>query len=182
MNENDKIWGALGLKPQVFPIYYNMGPTGFVGADGQPSGAAGARASLSKEISNFPHLLYGIRIENTYELPDNATEAQIAYYEALKQFTDGEQTVRISLAQQNITANETVQTTLCGSRQYWHPFASPFPMAGGNTVECDIQRITGYGAFPGLQEQILPQVHVTLVAVTFRGDMSTMAPHRVGRP
>ena len=70
-SDTEKIWTALGLSPQTFPIYYPMGAQPFLGGNGQPSGASGATARLTRDLSNFPHMFMGLRISNVYALGDD---------------------------------------------------------------------------------------------------------------
>lgn len=176
--EFEKVASALGLNAQLFPIYYTMGPVPFL-LDGAPSGARGATANLATDLSNFPHFLYGVRLTNTYAaLPDAATDADIARYRLCKEFIDQEQTVRINLAQQNITADRVHQAALCGEYQglHWHPFPAPFPMAGGNNVVLDVVRLVGY---PQINDaDVLPECRAVLLAGVLRADLRTIATHR----
>lgn len=175
--EFEKIASAVGFNAQLFPIYYTMGPVAFT-VDGAPSGAAGAVARLTADLSNFPHMLYAVRINNTYELGDDPSEADVQRYRACKEYLDQEQSVSINLAQQNITADRVHQAQLCGELAglHWHPFPAPFPMAGGNNVVLDLTRLTSY---PTLGEApVTPQVRGVLLAGVLRADLATMATHR----
>lgn len=173
-----KIWSAMGLSPQTFPIYYSMGPNAFLDGNGNPSGARGSVARLTTDLSNFPHMFLGLRINNTYDMPTTPTEAQVQLYRALKEYVDGEQVVRIDLSQQNVTADQLFQTQLCGAGSVnWHPFPAPFPMAGGNNLQVTLQRVTPYPQFVQ-DEDILPQARVAILAAVSRADLRTSAVHR----
>lgn len=176
------VWSRRGLEPQEFPIYYGLPPANFLDASGTPSGAAGSRARLSRDISNWPHLLVGIRIDNVYDLPSAADADGVARYRACKEYVDGEQTVRVDLAQQNTTTDNVLQTTLCGRMGSgdWHPFPVPFPMAGANQINIDIQRVTSYPIIVG-EDPVVPVVRVTLVAAVFHADRLTTGVHRATR-
>ncbi len=197
--ELDNIWSSQGLVPQLFPKYYSMGPVALT-VDGSPSGAAGAVAVLTKELSNFPHILYGVRISNTYELPTTtiglpvgtpATAeqviAQLEHYERMKRFVDVEQTVTINLSQQNITGQAMLQGQLCGqSGTVWHPFPAPYPMAGGNNVNVEVRRVTSYPNYPLLDSDVdpaapipvTPVVFGTLLAAEFKATRQSVSTHR----
>lgn len=166
------------LEAQWFPQYLPFGPVPFQDAGGDPSGAARSTATLSRDIPNFPILFVGLRINNAFELPTSPTELDMRIYEASKRFIDNEQTVRVQLSQQNITAEPTFQAQLTGNGGiYWSPFSVPFPMAGGNNVSVELVRITGY---PDLSNgPILPRVHCTMIALQARNSEQTMPPMRV---
>lgn len=179
-SEIEKVLTAFGLNPQAFPIYYPMGPQPFQ-LDGVASGAQGAVAMLSHSLPNPPHILMGIRVSNVYDLPADADADDIANYTAMKQFVDGDQTLYIDLAQQNILANPTYQTHVTGRAdgQHWFPFPAPFPMAGGNNVSLTVTRLTSYPQLVG--EDVTPVCRATLVAAVLRGGSSTQPVRRVHR-
>jgi hypothetical protein len=179
--EINKYWSQLGLNPELFHIYYPMGPRSFLDAGGTPTGAAGSTLILSRSLNNFPHMFLGIRVNNVYELPAGATEGDIAVYDACKRFVDGEQTIAIQLSQQSIAVEPTLQKQLVGGQDgiYWHPFPIPFPMAGGNDITLTFTRATSYPAFPSTEALIVPTVRATIYAATARADFKTIAPMRV---
>ena len=170
----------MGLNPQVFPIYYSMGPSPF-NLDGAQSGAVGSEAVLFTDLSNFPHMFMGLRINNVYAIPSDLggePTAQVLLYRALKEHVDGEQTVQILLAQQNITADRLLQTQLTGSAGInWHPFPVPFPMAGANNITVNLRRVTPY---PLLGDQpVLPVARGSILAAVLRADLQTAPVRRV---
>jgi hypothetical protein len=179
MNDESRlpeIMSVLGLHPQAFPLYYDAAGA-FLDATGAPSGAVGARARIQRELNNFPHLVYGVRLENVYALGDEPTPADVDRFRAAKEFLDGLQEIEITLTQQNVVAQPTVQVNLVGRQGInWHPFASPFPMAGGNQFQLTATRLVGYPTLS--DEPILPTLRCTLVTVAFRADMQTTPPHR----
>lgn len=182
--DQEKIWTAFGLDPQTFPIYYPIGPKPFLDGNGEPSGAVGARAELEKDLSNFPHMFIGIRIDNIYNIPSeegvDPTADVVQLYRALKEWVDGEQSITINLSQQSISVDKLLQVQLTGRNgENWHPFPSPFPMAGGNNITIDVERSTSYPLLGG--EPVTPVVRASLLAAVFRGDMRTVAPHRATR-
>lgn len=171
----------MGLSPQTFPIYYSMGPVPFVDGNGDQSGARGAIARLATDLSNFPHMFMGLRITNAYDMPTVPTEAQVQLYRSMKEYLDGEQTVRLDLSQQNVTADALEQNQLCGAGAInWHPFPAPFPMAGGNNISITLQRLTPYPQFTQGTD-ILPQARVSILAAVMRADLKTAATHRALR-
>ena len=166
---------------QWFPIYYPMGPKSFADADGVPSGAGGSTAELTKDIPNWPILFLGLRITNVYVLPAQPTELDLRVYEACKRSVDDEQTVRIALSQQNITAEPTLQVQLTGkSGVYWAPFPVPFPMAGGNNIAVSVVRVTPYPEIDG--SLILPTCFATILAAVARNTEQTMPTRRIDAP
>ena len=177
--ELDTIWSKLGyLVPQLFPKYYAIGPVPFT-RDGVPSGAAGAEAILTKELSNFPQILYGVRISNVYALPDPVDASHILQAQLYHDWLDGEQTVGVNLSQQNVTAQPMLQSQLTGrGDSAWHPFSAPYPMAGGNTVNLQVRRVTGYPDFIE-SDAVEPVVFATLLAAEFKATRSTTAVKRV---
>lgn len=166
------------LAAQWFPQYLPFGGVDFVDGAGEPSGARGATASLSRSLPNFPILFVGLRINNVFELPAQPTELDMRIYEACKRFLDNEQSVRINLSQQNITAEATFQAQLTGQGGiYWSPFPVPFPMAGANNVSVDVVRLTPYPQIDG--ELIVPRCEATIIALQARNSEQTMPPMRV---
>jgi len=177
-NDLEKIWSSFGLNPQAFPIYYPMGPKAFLDGAGNPSGAVGATASLSRDLSNFPHMFLGLRVTNTYTIGAAPNADAVNLFRTLKEWVDGEQSITVNLAQQSISLDRVQQSHMTGrAGWHWHPFPVPFPMAGANTIACEIVRTTAYPALNGAA--ILPQCHVTIVAAVLRADLKTIAPHRV---
>lgn len=167
------------LDPEAFPLYYS-GSSEFT-IDGQASGAVGAEAQVTRELNNFPHIFYGVRVRNLYPLPNIDLREQ---WLAVKQL-DADQTVRIELAQQNVTAQATVQDLLVGGlagagggTQHWHPFPKPYLFAGGNEVNVIVRRLTAY---PDLDEQnpVRPTLHVTLVTSVHRAEYRSVPPQRI---
>ncbi len=163
---------------QWFPIFYPMGPKAFQDSEGVPSGAIGSIAELTKELSNWPIMFLGLRITNVYPLPATPTELDLRVYEACKRGVDDEQTVRVALSQQNITAEATQQLHITGkSGVYWAPFPVPFGMAGGNNIAVTVQRTTPY---PEIDNALVkPVCYCTIVAAVARKSEQTIPPMRV---
>lgn len=178
-DELDTIWSEFGgLAPQLFPKYYTMGPVPFT-LNGAPSGAVGATATLSKAISNFPQIMYGVRVSNVYQLPTSPTALDLQKLDAYHRWLDGEQTIGINLSQQNVTAQPMLQVQLTGrGDSVWHPFSAPYPMAGGNSINLEIRRITGYPDFDQ-SEAVEPTVFATLLVAEFKATRSTTSVKRV---
>lgn len=173
------------LDPEAFPFDYGVSAP-FLNGQGQPSGVAGAVVELTREINNFPHVFYGVRIENVYELPDVDL---IEPWKAARA-VDFQQTVRVELAQQNVTAQPIVQSTLIGGHSgdgggvvHWHPFQRPYALAGGNEIRITVQRLTSYPLLSTDPEiAVLPVCHVTIVTAVYRKDMRTVPPRRIRQP
>jgi len=177
--ELQKIWSSFGLSPQAFPLLYALGPSPLRNAAGAPSGAAGSESVLTRELSNFPHMLIGIRLRNVYAfaIDGQDPDSSIAQYRALHEWTDDEQTVSVELAQQNPLSSSTLQSLVQGQGGYhWHPWPVPFPMAGGNNITVRIRRVTGYPLLAGAE--VLPEVYGTLVTAVLRADYGTVPPRR----
>lgn len=176
-NELQK-WNA-----QWFPQYFPMGPVDFTSGNAVATGAAGATARLSKDIPNWPILFLGVRISNTYELPEEPTELDLMTYTACKRFVDDEQTVELKLSQQNIVSDPIQQTHLTGKAGiYWAPFGVPFPMAGGNNITILLVRTTRYPSIGDPLTQITPQVHASLICAVAKTEDQTISPHRAFGP
>lgn len=169
------------LKPmqaQWFPQYLAFGPVQFQDANGDPSGAAGAQARLSRSLPNWPILFIALRLDNVFNLPASPSDTDLRTYVAAKQFLDTEQTVRINLSQQNITAEATLQSHITGKGgTYYSPFPVPFPMAGANNIAVEVVRQTPYPQIN--QELILPTCYGTIVAMQARMSEQTVAPQRI---
>lgn len=170
------------LDPEAFPLYYPLSAPFMV--DGTPTGAVGARAELVKTINNFPHIFYGVRIRNVYPLPS----VELADAFRAVRLLDNDQTIRIDLAQENITAQATLQDLVVGGSSgdggqvvHWHPFPKPYLLAGGNEIRVELQRLTGY---PNLDDDnpVLPVARAALVTSVHRRDFRTQPPQRVRAP
>lgn len=175
-----QLLSRFGLKPQTFPIEYPLGPEPFVDGAGNPSGAVGARATLVRTLSNFPHMVMGVRLQNVWALPDAPSDADIAHATYIKRYIDGEQTIRMDLAQQSVMVEATLQPLVTGrDGLHWHPFPAPYPMAGGNDVAFEVVRRSAYPSLPSEPgTPLTPQVYAVLVCAVFRGDLRSAAPHR----
>lgn len=178
-DELNALFGEAGLAPQLFPKYYSMGPVQFMNA-GVPSGAAGATATLTKQLTNFPTVIYGLRISNEYALSATPSVEEIAIYQTLKEWVDGEQTVTINLSQQDITGQEMLQSQLVGRRgSVWAPFPAPYPMAGGNNINVVVRRVTPYPSLvDDAEDLVLPSVRATLLCAEFKATRSSMSTRR----
>lgn len=167
---------------QWFPFAYSLGPESFLGPDGAAGGAVGARAQLSRPISNFPFLWKGIRIWNTFPMNPGWDANAVQLYRAVRQYVDLEQTVKIELTQQNILSDPILQPMVVGNGGgYWAPFVAPFVMQGGNNITIEITRATSYPTIGG--DIITPQVHVAAIGMTGRkNDFKTVPSHRALRP
>ena len=177
------VWSAVGLNPQLFPKYYAMVPVALT-VNGAGSGAVGAGATLTRELSNFPHILYGLRVTNTFALPAAPSDADINFADYLKTWVDNEQTITINMSQQNITAQAMLQSHLVGKGEtVWAPFPAPYPLAGGNNITIEVRRTTAYPPFPSTpQVATTPTVHATLLTAEFKATFQSVPTHRVHRP
>lgn len=179
-----KLWSAFGLNSQAFPLYYGMGPVRFIDSKGEDTGKKGSVARLSRSLSNAPHMFMGIRVRSVLNFPPQRRaddievpvlvpprQEDVELYKSASECLQNDQTVRINLSQQNISADAVLQTTICGTETHWHPFPAPFPMAGGNEIEVEIVRMSDYPSYSD-GTPIIPEVYVTLLAAVLRTDMS----------
>lgn len=167
---------------QEFPLYYQDRQQFLL--SGQPSGAATAVARANIPLSNAPHLFIGLRLRNVYTVVAETLTAATTLQALLKQGQiDDEQSVRISLAQQNITAGFVLQPLICGAGGVnWHPFPIPFGFRGSNIIEIEVRRETAYPTYvEGFP--ILPTLHIGLVTTQFVSDRAPAStPGSSGRP
>lgn len=161
--------------PEAFPLYYETDADFLL--DNVASGAQGALARLTRDLNNFPHVVYGVRIWNVWTLPVGADAAAVELARYVREWIEPEQTVEIQLAQENVTAQPTLQPNMMGrGGLHWHPFPKPYLMAGGNQFRIIVRRTTGY---PQISDtDILPRCHATLVTVVSRADYDTVPPTR----
>lgn len=177
----NKFWSDRGLNPELFPIYYPLGPQPFRDGNGVPSGARGAEATLNADLSNFAHMFLGVRLSNVYDTPSDPTADDVNLLTYLKDHVDGEQTMTIQLAQQSVIVSGVLQKHVTGGYDgyYWHPFPVPFPMAGANNIQIRLIRQTPY---PLVNEQfVTPRVYGVVYAAVARADIQTIAPQRIER-
>lgn len=153
------------VQGQPFPALYSSEPIPF--RDGSnPSGAAGARAVASFTLNTNPGAIYGIRINNIYQIPDAPSAEVVALFDYLSRVTDLQQTVDVTVAQQKMTLNAPVlQTHISGTSFLFYEFPEPFgPIQGSNNFRVELRRLTSYPSyFDGeVQQNIFPQAIVTL--------------------
>lgn len=150
--------------PQRLPVSF-PGSARFQDANGQPSGAVGAQATVTISINLRPQFVTGIRIHNVYPIPAGLQNVdQLTYLERL----DEEQTMTTELTQSNIIVRAVLQTLFVGRGGiHWHPLPVPYPWGGGNNITLVITRLTAY------PDGILPTCHVALEGVTYVKDSGT---------
>lgn len=170
------------LGPEAFPLYYNA--AGPFQLNNQPSGSTNARARVSFELNNWPHVAFGIRIVNVYPLPTAATADDVARFRAMKDYIDGDQEMTFVLAQQNVIADPIHQATMTGrAGVHWHPFSKPYLFRGANIAQVQFTRLTDYPQL--VDEDVLPVVRATLVTAVLVSDAfgrTRAAPGSTGRP
>lgn len=184
MPDNEKELAQNWLGPQAFPLSYDADAV-FEDGAGAASGLQGAGAVLTWNLNNFPHVAYRVSIVNTYALPDDPTADEVELFRFLKQYWDDEQTVQITLAQQNLTNRATHQATLQGrGGVHWHTFSKPYLFRGGNQIVANLTRLQSYPIVQ--QERITPSVRGTLVTAVLKKDVTgwglAPAPGSTGRP
>ncbi len=171
--------------PEAFPLYYgknNQFLSG--GAGGTPSGAAGAIAEVDVPLNTYPHILWAVRLSNTYNLrtdPDGLLPTGFLPRDRLGlMIWDEEQRIKIDFAQQNIIAKPLMQALLTGRQNgiHWHPLPSPYLLRGSNVVRVEAVRITGYPTLGTAQEpfDIIPTIDVGLVTSVLVTDLFPAGP------
>jgi len=148
------------------------------------SGAVNARARLSFELNNWPHVAYGVRIVNVYPLPDGAGADDVQLFRTAKEWLDDDQEMSFTLAQQNVIADPIHQRTMMGHEgTHWHPFPKPYLFRGANLAQLTLNRLTAYPQIDG--EDVLPVCRATLVTAVLVNDAfgrTRAAPGSTGRP
>lgn len=179
MDELDanKYWSELGFQPQNFPYYY----AGVANQFDDPGAVAGAEITVPFSLDDFPHMLEGIRVKNTWQIPENASLENFEKATYVKRWVDEEQSIRLELTQQSIIAKAVPQSLVQGHGGFvFHAFPTPFAMAGGNTVNVVIRRLTSYPFINA--ERPNPRVDVVLVCRMLRADRLTQIPLRRKAP
>lgn len=171
--------------PEAFPLYYaDNAQFRAGGAGGTPSGAAGARAEVDIPLNTYPHILWGVRMSNTYNLrtdPDGLLPVNFRAVDRLGLLIwDEEQRITIDFAQQNIIAQPLLQALLTGRMNgvHWHPLPSPYLLRGANNVRVEAVRITGYPTLGDAQNtfDIIPTIDVGLVTSVLVTDLFPAGP------
>jgi hypothetical protein len=133
---------------QRFPIVYGASAQFKTGSN--ESAAAGAVAKLQFALNNNPHEITGLRLWNSYEIPEGFLSDLEGGGPLLLARLDGQQTITMRMAQQNVVIDEVLQPLLTGgggvtgAAEHWHPFELPYPFRGGNNITVDVTRLTGY--------------------------------------
>lgn len=156
---------------QAFPLQISSDAVSFTDNSGAVSGAVGATALITIDLPNAPFLWYGIRISNIWSGPAAPTADQIEQMRYLKEHVDCEQAVSMNLTQQNILVNRVHQLQVCGNGIHWHPFPTPFPMVGANTIDIEVRRLVAYGSVG--QTEILPALMVSILGAQLKDDRRT---------
>ncbi len=172
--------GRLGVfDTEAFPLYYSDSQQ-FVDNDGNVSGTRGSRAAVTIDFNNNPHVMFGIRIVNTFAVPNDLSPQD---FYGLK-IWDQEQTIRLELAQQNVIAQPIPQHSFMGlAGIHWHPFPVPYLYRGGNQIRVEAVRLQDYPLIGSQNVAVLPTLFVTLVTATLRSDYRiASAPGSTGRP
>ncbi len=139
--------------------------------DGAPSGAAGAIATLAIALDTFPQAITRITIAHTYQIADVLFLAQPEIYRNLAPIDDMA-TLRVTAAQQNVTANPVVLLGWQSARNAFPvPLPAPYLVAGTNQITFEVRRLVGYPTIPDVPP-ILPVAHVTVWTVSLQSDVS----------
>ncbi len=171
--------------PEAFPLYYSDNDQFRIGgAGGVPGGAAGAIGEVDIPLNTYPHILWSVRLANTYNLrtdPDGLLPVNFRPIDRLGLLIwDEEQRVRVIFAQQNIIADPMLQAFITGRMNgiHWHPLPSPYLLRGANNVRVEAVRITGYPTLGDAQNQfeIIPTIDVGLVTSVLVTDLFPAGP------
>lgn len=172
-----------------YPVYYPETARFLLGS--QPSGLRGAEASVRFTLANYPHLIFGVVLENVYEVPDDFLDADVNYYvRARDGGVDDNQSVMISLTQQNVTQQYTGQINFSGAEgTVWRPFPVIYFFRGANQVTITARRRIQYphilATIGGVLQEFrpTPELHATLITAQLNSDLLPgSAPGSTGRP
>lgn len=114
-------------------------------------------------MSDDQSVLRGIRVANTYELPNqsNITIEDIEYWKLCREIDD-DQSIELSVGDALKVVNGVHQRLVCGKNGLlWSAFAVPLPLAGGRSFQITITRLTSYPSTIN-GTAIEPVAHVTL--------------------
>jgi hypothetical protein len=162
---------------QRFPVIYPAKAQFKLGTvEGAGSGAV---AKLNFSLNNNPHEITGLRVYNTYEIPEEFySQEGLAFLNRI----DSEQTLTMRMAQQNVVLEDTLQRLTQGEGGiHWHPFELPYPFRGGNSITVDVKRVTGY-RLPGPDNVTIDAVTVNaaIVGWMYVGAMVESGPPSTG--
>jgi hypothetical protein len=85
---------------------------------------AGATAKLNFSLNNNPHEIVGLRIYNTYEIPEEFYTVEGLQF---LQRIDSEQTLTMRMSQQNVVLEDTLQRLVQGEGEAGHRLPAPRP-------------------------------------------------------
>jgi len=169
-----------------YPLYYEESAKFLV--NGQPSGLRGAEARVTFTLANQPHLIFGVVTSNTYELTDEVYPFFPTYYADMRQGgIDDQQTISISLTQQNVTAQPVSQDRFSGAAgTVWRPWPAIYFFRGSNQASITARRLVSYPAVPLGGDTVFrpePELRATLVCVQLNSDLvANRNPGSTGRP
>jgi hypothetical protein len=176
-DEINAAWSARGYQPQIFPYYNFAGSVRFLDGNGEPNAIAGSKANLTFSIDSFPIMLIGVRFETIWPVVEDPTDSEVRLYQMVTEVVDPAYTIDVKLSSQSIVGKPIPVSSLQGrGGLVWHNFPSPYAMAGSNSFDFDLARLTSYPKVRG--ERIVPTVNVTLVTQQLRADRVTVATHR----
>jgi hypothetical protein len=175
---------------QWFPIY-ESGEAPFL-VDTTRSGALGAIATVTITLDNYPHLIYGVRFDVSYEIPAADFGALPGFKRDMREGgVDDDFDVTIQMTQQSIAAKRIHVRNLRGALGInQHPFPVPYPLRGSNKITLECRRNSSYPLFivPDVRTlNILPTVKISLelargVQSVADGQTSPPAPPSTGFP
>lgn len=122
-------------------------------------------------LDTFPQAITRIVVAHTYQVADALFAAQPAIYLNLRPIDD-KATLRVTAAQQNVTANPVViEGWQSAENAFPVPLPAPYLVAGTNQITFEIRRIVGYPTIPDVPP-ILPVAHITVWTVALQTDLA----------
>jgi len=132
------------INVQWFPIYQSGEAPFLLGKD--PSGLIGASAKMTIVVDNFPHQLYGVRFDVTYELPPAIFGQVLDYRRNMRDGgVDDDFDVTIKLSQQSVVGEAAHVRNVRGALGVnQHPWPVPYPLRGANNIAIEARRNSSY--------------------------------------
>jgi hypothetical protein len=168
-----------------YPLFYNE--TSQFLANSEASGVRGAMARVTCTLSNYPHAVFGVVLENVYEVPDEFLAVDPDYYVRQRQGgIDDKQSARIQLTQQNVTQQPVPQSVFTGGPGgVWRPWPTIYWFRAANQIVVEVRRLVSYPAIVNGVNifRPVPEVNVTFITAQLNSDyFPGAAPGSTGRP
>lgn len=166
---------------QWFPILMSKRAPFLI--DGSPSGALGSIATTTVVVDNYPHMLYGVRLAVTYEIPA-ALFGLIPDFKAnMRQGgVDFDFDLTINTSQQSIALEPAHAENVQGAQGIMKlPFPVAYPVRGSNNITIEARRLSSYAQVrvDGIILDVAPTLKITLELA--RG-VQSLAENVIGPP